>query len=268
VILAATFSALSLLAPAKPATLVAAGDIASCRSTGDSATAALVATIPGTVAVLGDAVYERGTATEFARCYGPTWGRFRARTKPALGNHEYYTAGAAGALSYWRIPRRGYYSYELGAWHVVVLNSNCAPAGGCGRGSPQQRWLEADLAAHPTRCTLAYWHHPRWSSGFHGSDVTMNDLWNTLARAGADVVLAGHDHDYERFAPIAGIRSFVVGTGGRSHYPILARLAGSEIVDWRTFGVLRLTLRAESFDWRFVPVAGATFTDAGSARCR
>jgi hypothetical protein len=266
-ILAAVTTALSLLAPSPaPATLVAAGDIASCRSSGDERTAALVARTPGTVAVLGDIVYERGTAAEFRDCY--SWRRFRSRTRAALGNHEYGSADARPAKAYFGLPQRGYYSYDLGVWHVVVLNSNCGPAGGCGAGSPQQRWLAADLARNPSRCTLGYWHHPRFSSGLHGSDETMTALWSTLARAGADVVLAGHDHHYERFAPVNGIRSFVVGTGGRSHYPVLWRVRGSEVVDDTTFGVLRLTLRADSYDWRFLPVAGSSFADSGTGRCR
>jgi len=264
-LIATVATALSLLAPAAP-TLVAAGDIASCGSSGDEATAALVARIPGTVAVLGDAVYERGTAAEFAACY--SWRRFRTRTRAALGNHEYGTGKADAAIAYFRLPRRGYYSYELGSWHVVVINSNCRPAGGCAAGSPQQRWLVDDLAAHPGRCTVAYMHHPRFSSGLHGSDETIAPLWRTLAAGGADVVLAGHDHHYERFAPIDGIRSFVVGTGGRSHYPVLNRLPASAAVDDRTYGILRLTLRPGAYDWRFVPVAGSTFGDAGSGRCR
>jgi acid phosphatase type 7 len=264
-ILAATVAtALSLLAP--PPTLVAAGDIASCSSGGDEETAAIVARTPGTVAVLGDAVYERGSTAEFRDCY--SWRRFRSRTRAALGNHEYGSAGAAPAKAYFRLPPRGYYSYELGAWHVVVLNSNCGPAGGCGTGSPQQRWLADDLAKSTARCTLAYSHHPRFSSGLHGSDRTMTPLWSTLARAGTDVVLAGHDHHYERFAPIDGIRSFVVGTGGRSNYPVLWRLRGSVVVNDGVFGVLRLTLRPEAYDWQFLPVPGSSFRDRGSARCR
>lgn len=262
-LLAGAFSALVLVASA-PQTLVAAGDIASCRSSHDEATAALVARTPGTVAILGDAVYERGTATEFRDCY--SWRRFRARTRAALGNHEYGTGNAAAAIAYFGLPRRGYYSYALGAWHVVVLNSNCRPAGGCGQRSPQQRWLAADLAAHRDRCTVAYMHHPRFSSGLHGSDETVAPLWRTLAAAGADVVLAGHDHHYERFAPIDGIRSFVVGTGGRSHYPVLRRLPRSAAVDDRTYGVLRLTLRPAAYDWRFLAVGGRA-VDVGSARC-
>lgn len=265
-IVATVATALSLLAPAPAHTLVAAGDIASCGSNGDEATARLVERIPGTVAVLGDIVYERGTAAEFRDCY--SWRRVRGRTRAALGNHEYLTDSAAPARAYFRLPARGYYSYRLGSWLVVVLNSNCRPAGGCELGSPQQRWLEDLLAAQPARCTLAYFHHPRWSSGLHGSDRTMAGLWQTLARGRADVVLAGHDHHYERFAPISGIRSFVVGTGGRSLYPVLRRLPGSQVVNAHAYGVLRLTLREDAYDWRFVPVAGSTFTDAGTGRCR
>ena len=244
---------------------MAAGDIASCRSTGDEATATLVARTPGTVAVLGDAVYEQGTSADFARCY--SWRRFRARTRAALGNHEYGTGSARAGIAYFGIPGRGYYSYELGAWHVVVLNTNCRPAGGCGSSSPQNDWLRRDLASQAGSCTLAYGHHPRWSSGLHGSDETIAPLWRTLAAGGVDVVLAGHDHHYERFAPIDGVRSFVVGTGGRSHNPLLRPLARSVALNTRTFGVLRLTLRPDGYDWRFLPVAGSSYSDAGSARC-
>ncbi|NUT55774.1 MAG: alkaline phosphatase [Thermoleophilia bacterium] len=256
--------ALSLHAP--PPTIVAAGDIASCRSTGDEQTAAIVARTPGTVAVLGDAVYERGTAAEYRDCY--SWRRFRARTRAAIGNHEYGTPGARPTKAYFKLPDRGWYSYELGDWHVVVLNSNCGPAGGCEAGSPQQRWLASDLASSTAACTLAYWHHARFSSGLHGSDPTLAALWRTLADAGADVVLAGHDHHYERFAPIDGIRSFVVGTGGRSHYPVLRRLPRSAVANWTTYGVLELTLRPRAYEWRFLPVAGSGFRDRGSAPCR
>jgi acid phosphatase type 7 len=256
------------LAVAPPPTLVAAGDIGSCSSRHDEATAALVSRLPGTVAVLGDAVYERGTAAEFRDCY--SWARFRSRTRAALGNHEYGTGRADAAIAYFGLPRAGYYSYELGGWHVIVLNSNCGPAGGCGDGSPQQRWLTAELAASSARCALAYMHHPRFSSGLHGSDVTIAPLWRTLARGGVDVVLAGHDHHYERLAPFGGIRSFVVGTGGRSLYPVVRRLSRprSVLVNARTYGVLALTLHPARYDWRFVPVRGSSFSDAGSGSCR
>ena len=263
-IVAVLFSALALLAPPKPTILLAAGDVASCRSSNDEATARLLARTPGTIALLGDAVYERGTAAEFRDCF--SWRRFLPRMRAALGNHEYGTGDAATAIATFGLPQSGYYSYELGAWHVVVLNSNCGPAGGCETGSPQQRWLAADLAEHPTRCTLAYWHHARFSSGLHGSDRTMAPLWATLARGGADVVLAAHDHHYERFAPIDGIRSFVVGTGGRSHYPVFRRLRTSAVANDESYGVLRLTLRPAAYDWRFLSV-GSSFADSGSAAC-
>jgi hypothetical protein len=258
----------SRAAGSEPRVILAAGDVASCDSSGDEATAAILARERGTIAVLGDAVYDHGTADEFRRCYAGSWGRFRNRTRAALGNHEYGTGNAAAAIAYFRLPSTGWYAYPLGAWRVVVLNSNCGRVGGCSVGSPQWRWLQAELAGHRARCTLAYWHHPRWSSGLHGSDGTMSDLWRLLARAGVDVVLAGHDHHYERFAPIDGVRSFVVGTGGRSHYPVFFRLPASRAVDWTTYGVLRLTLRPTGYDWRFLPAAGRTYADAGSGTCR
>jgi hypothetical protein len=217
VILAAAFAAAALAAPGT--NLVAAGDVASCRSRGDEATAALVARLPGTVAVLGDSVYEVGSDEEYRRCYAPSWGRFKGRTRPAVGNHEYGTPGAAGYFRYFGAAAgpsgRGYYAYRLGSWQVVVLNTNCAAAGGCGAGSPQERWLRAELARSRGRCVLAYGHHPRLSSGFHGPDTSIDRLWRALAAGGAELYLAGHDHHYERFAPVRGVRQFVVGTGGR-----------------------------------------------------
>jgi hypothetical protein len=257
-------------APAAPSarTLLAVGDIASCASNGDEQTAALVSRIPGTIAVLGDIAYENGSEADFANCFGPSWGKLVPRVKAALGNHEYNTSGAAPAIRLFGLPPNGWYSYSLGAWHVVVLNSNCSEVRGCGRNSPQARWLEADLAAHPARCTLAYWHHPRFSSGLHGSDVAYAPFWDILARAKADLVLQGHDHDYERFAPLKGIRSFVVGTGGKSHYPTLLPRPGSMVRNSTTFGVLRLTLRPTGYDWRFLPAGKGTFTDAGTGQCR
>jgi acid phosphatase type 7 len=249
-------------------TLLAVGDVASCSSSGDEATAAIVRRERGVVALLGDIVYERGTPDEFARCYHPSWGAFQHRTRPALGNHEYGSDGAAPARAYFRLSANAWYAYSLGAWQVLVLNSNCEEVGGCERGSAQWRWARAELRRHSGRCTLAYWHHPRWSSGLHGSAESMADIWQLLADRKADVVLAGHDHHYERFAPIDGIRSFVVGTGGRSHYPPIRRIAGSERLNWTTFGVLRLTLQPNRYDWRFIAVAGRRFTDAGSGRCR
>jgi hypothetical protein len=260
--------------------LVGAGDIATCRGIGDSATAALVRAIPGTVFTAGDNAYESGTAAEYSTCYGPTWGAFRARTRPAPGNHEYNTAGASGYFAFFGAragdPRRGYYAYDLGTWRVYVLNSNCAPVGGCGVGSPQERWLHADLARNPQRCTLAYWHHPLFSSGLHGNQASVRAFWDDLQAAGAELVINGHDHDYERFAPQTpagvasptGIREFVVGTGGRSRYPFLAARPNSAVRDASAYGVLKLTLHATGYDWRFVPEAGRSFTDSGSGTCR
>ena len=218
--------------------------------------------------MLGDIAYENGSESDFANCFGPSWGKLVPRIKAALGNHEYNTSGAVPAIRLFGLPPNGWYSYALGSWHVIVLNSNCGEVGGCGRDSPQARWLEADLAAHPARCTLAYWHHPRFSSGLHGSDVTYAPFWDILARAKADLVLQGHDHDYERFGPLKGIRSFVVGTGGKSHTPTLFPRRGSVVRNSTTFGVLRLTLRPSGYDWKFLPAGGGKFTDAGTARCR
>lgn len=269
-------------APAPPdPVVVAAGDIASCSSSGDEATAALVAARPQAVVVtLGDNVYDRGRPGEFADCYAPSWGASRERTRPAPGNHDYATAGAAGYFGYFGDaagdPATGYYSFEVGTWHVVALNSNCTVVS-CAAGHAQEQWLRADLARSPSRCTLAYWHHPRFSSGrAHGSSTAVAPLWQALYDAGADVVLSGHEHHYERLGPLdpsgrldpeRGIRSFVVGTGGRSHYRFGAPVVGSEVRDEATFGVLELTLSDGRFAWTFVPVAGASFTDSGSAGC-
>jgi acid phosphatase type 7 len=264
-----------------PQTLVAAGDIADCLSNGDEQTAALVNNIPGTVAALGDLAYEDGTAQEFAQCYEPTWGRFKARTRPAAGNHEYHTPGATGYFGYWGAvagaPTQGWYSYDLGAWHVVVLNSNCTFVGGCHAGSPQETWLRADLAANAAkRCTLGYWHHPRFSSGSVGGSSSVGPLFQALYDANAEALLVGHAHNYQRWVPQnpagarddrRGVRQFVVGTGGRVQHPVRPQLPNQEAVNDDTFGVLRLTLRGSAFDWQFVPVAGRTFTDSGSQSC-
>lgn len=260
--------------------LLAAGDIASCDSAGDEATAVLLEGGSATVATLGDNVYDRGTDREYDECYDPSWGRAKSRTKPSAGNHEYATEGADGYYDYFGDaagdPDEGYYSYDLGAWHVVVLNSNCSEAGGCGEGSPQEEWLRADLAAHRTTCTLAYWHHPRYSSGKHGNHDRMQRIWETLYGAGADVVLSGHDHSYERFAPqddsgradpARGIRQFVVGTGGKNHYDFQTTKPNSEVRESGTFGVLKLQLHAEGYDWEFLSVAGKTFNDSGTGAC-
>ncbi len=259
-----------------PAVLVGAGDIAVCGSDADEATALLLDTIPGTAFTTGDNAYEDGTAQEFTDCYHPTWGRHRSRTRPSPGNHDYHTAGASGYYDYFGAsagdPAQGYYSYDLGAWHIVALNSNIDLSAN----SPQLQWLAADLAAHPATCTAAYWHHPRFSSGMHNDDTGMQDLWQVLYDAGVDLVLNGHDHDYERFAPQTptgaldtqrGIREFVVGTGGRSLRNFATVAANSEVRNSDTHGVLKLSLYASRYEWEFVPVAGQTFRDSGSTNC-
>jgi acid phosphatase type 7 len=262
-------------------TLLAAGDIASCTSDGDEQTAALLDSLPGTVLTLGDTVYDDGSADEFERCYLPSWGRFRHRTYPAPGNHDYQTFEAMGYYGFFGPragqPGKGWYSFDRGRWHLIALNSNCDEVGGCQPGSEQERWLRGDLAAHPARCTLAFWHHPRFSSGTtHGSDRAVGGLWLALYEAGADVVLVGHEHNYERFAPLdplggvdpaRGVREFVVGTGGKSHYPFGSPLPGSEARNSDSFGVLQLQLRRTGYSWRFLPAQGGSFQDSGSASC-
>ena len=260
--------------------VLAAGDIASCSSTGDEATGELVAGEPGSVLVLGDLAYESGTADEFANCYDPSWGSFKDRTYPVPGNHEYNSDGARGYYEYFGEaagdPATGYYSFNLGAWHIVALNSNCSRIDGCEAGSAQEQWLRADLAAHPNSCVLAYWHHPLYSSGSHGSDPRMRDMWAALYEYGAEIVLSGHDHLYERFAPQdslgrlemeQGIREFVVGTGGKNLYTPGVRQPNSEVIDNNTFGVLQLVLSPGGYEWVFLPAGGGTFTDSGSGSC-
>lgn len=267
---------------APPAILVGAGDIASCSSSGDEATAALVAAIPGTVFTLGDNVYDNGTITEYTNCYGPSWGQsqIKSRTKPVAGNHEYNTANATGYYAYFGAaagdPTKGYYAYDHGTWRVYVLNSNCAAIGGCGAGSAQELWLRGDLAANPRACAVAMWHHPRFSSGSHGSSTTTQALWQALYDYNAELVLVGHDHHYERFGPqtatgvadaARGIVEMVVGTGGRSHYATGTIRANSLVRNSDTYGVLRLALGAGTWSFNFVPEAGKSFTDSGSGTC-
>ena len=259
---------------APPEVFVGAGDIAQCTTGGQhEETARLLDSIPGTVFALGDNAYQSGTLQEYNECYGRFWGRHRSRTRPVPGNHEYETPGAAGYFDYFggnAGPRGlGYYSFDLGSWHVVALNSNIP----VGTTSAQGSWLRADLAANPSRCTLAYWHHPMYSSGRHGNYERMGDLWRILSDAGAELVLSGHDHTYERFAPqdaggfaddAHGIRQFVVGTGGASLYPFSMIRPNSE-ARLSALGVLKLTLRTGGYDWEFVTVSGPG--DFGSGAC-
>jgi hypothetical protein len=270
--------------PVDEAVLVAAGDVARCDDlTMARATTKLLDEIPGLIAVLGDLAYPHGTPREFDECYAPTWGKHRARTRPAIGNHDYETEGAAGYFGFWGMsagdPAQGYYSYQLGKWHVIALNSNCYEVGGCHAGSPQEKWLRENLEAHTADCTLAYWHHPLFSSGIrpaHAQRLELRPLWQALHEAGADVALAGHEHNYERFAPQDamgksdpehGIRSFVVGTGGTTLTPFTDPQPNSEVRDWKTHGVLKLTLRPKEYSWEFVPVPGGAFKDSGTAAC-
>jgi hypothetical protein len=255
------------------AILLAVGDIGYCGAANDDHVGQLAATLPGTIALLGDIAYDDGSASDFANCFDPTWGPLRDRLRPDPGNHEYETTGASGYFDYFGVAAgqrgQGWYSYDLGAWHLIALNSECgAIEGGCDKGSAELAWLWDDLAAHPTQCTLAYWHHPRYSSGPHGDNAMTEKLWRALSRAGADLVLEGHDHDYERIGPVDGIRSFVVGTGGRSLY-VWPGSPGphTEVRNNDTYGLLELTLRPTGFSWRFVPAAGGSFRDSGSAAC-
>jgi alkaline phosphatase len=259
--------------------LLAAGDIADCSLNGARLTAALIDSRPGTVAAIGDTAYPTGSVSDFSNCYQPTWGRFKGRTRPALGNHEYLTAGASAYFAYFghkAAPPGGYYSYRLGSWHIVVINSNCDQIGGCGPGSKQLRWLQADLAQHKARCSLAYWHSPRFSSGPHGSDETMQPIWAALAKAGADIVLNGHDHLYQRFAPLEasghinperGMREFVVGTGGGPFYHAVTKIPSSRKIVTSRWGVLRLKLGTNRYYWRFLSTPNGRVLDAGSSAC-
>ena len=266
------------------AELLAAGDIAECDHGGDEATARILAEHRrATIAALGDLAYQHGSHEDFERCFGPSWGRFRDRIRPATGNHDHATRRAAGYARYFgkrAAAGDGFrYSYDVGQWHVVVLDSDCWRVGGCGPADPQARWLRADLRRHARRCTLAYWHRPPFSSGRYGDPedtARVRPLWRTAVEAGVDVVLTGHEHSYERFAPMdaegtadpRGTRLFIVGTGGgnlrRYRRP---RLQTTQVRNDDTWGVLRLTLRATGYAWRFLPVRGARFADAGSGRC-
>lgn len=268
------------------AVLVGAGDIAVCNGIADSATAALVAATAGSVFTLGDNAYPDGTAVDFANCYGPTWGAFKDRTRPVAGNHDYVTPGAAAYFAYFGAaagaPGQGWYSYDVGTdWHVVVLNSNCAFVGGCEEGSPQVQWLQADLAASKRACTVAMWHHPRFSSTYPGgipptSIPSTRAFWKALYDDGTEVVLNAHEHVYERFAaqdasgtadPTKGIRQFTVGTGGEELSAFHKIAANSQARSSASFGVLRLTLGRGTYAWNFLPVAGSTYTDSGTGSC-
>lgn len=252
-------------------TLVGAGDISTCKDDNDELTAQLLDNIPGTVFTVGDNAYDDGEYRQFTECFDPTWGRFKDRMYPIPGNHDYDTTDATGYFQYFNnIP--SYYAYDLGSWRIYALNSEINVT----EDGPQVKWLQSDLATHTNKCVLAYWHEPRWSSGStHGNSLSKQTLWKTLYEAGAELVLNGHEHIYERFMPMnsegqgdpLGLREIIIGTGGAVHYPLGTPLSTSEVRNNNTYGVLKLTLHSNSYDWEFIPVAGSTFTDSGSTEC-
>jgi len=278
-----------------PPVLLLAGDIGDCQRSDDEATADLVSTLTGIVVPLGDNAYLNGTPDDYTNCYAPTWGRFKSRSRPVAGNHDYNCqpgqnlpgcdTPAAGYFGYFGAaagdPTKGYYSYELGSWFVIVLNSGTDRPVLMEAGSEQEQWLRAELASHSQQCVLALLHHPRFSTTLNRSPIVphLAALWNALYEYGADLVVNGHDHNYQRYAPqrpdgtadaTYGIRQFTVGTGGgETLYAFGPIPAGSnlEVRDNQTNGVLKLTLKSGGYDWRFMPVAGKTFTDSGSGTC-
>jgi calcineurin-like phosphoesterase family protein len=262
---------------------MAAGDIQPAGSALSPTANLLMASLPDAVLTLGDNQYEAGALDAYNTWYSQTWGRpeLKARTYPVPGNHErgsdvnanycaYFQGGANGAAAIDPCPGgRAYYSYDLGVWHMLALDSS-----GGTIDAAQLQWVTSDLAAHPAKCTLAYWHHARYSGGLHGSH-TLGNVWARLMSAGVDVALVGHDHNYQRFGlmnnagavdPVNGIREFVVGTGGRSHYAVRA-IPGQEAANADTFGVLWMTLRDRGYEWSFVPETGKLFTDSGTDLC-
>jgi len=254
--------------------LVGAGDIGVCGSPGTEATAAMLDRMEGTVFTAGDNAYFQGSAADYRNCYDPTWGRHKDRTRPAPGNHEYATGGAEPYFAYFGPsagpPGLGYYSFEVGPWHIVSLNSNVSAQ----QGSPQYQWLAGDLSSRNARCIAAIWHHPLFSSSQNGPSPIMRDVWRLLQQSGGDVVISGHEHAYERFAlldstgrPAAdGMRSFIAGTGGAELYNFVTVSPGSE-ARIRSWGLLKLTLNAEGYGWEFHSVDGPV-RDSGTGSCR
>jgi hypothetical protein len=273
----------TLTATPTPVVLIGAGDIADCPSENDKITAAMLEQFPGaTIFTAGDNSDSLDPDYAYKNCFGPTWGRFKDRIHPAMGNHDYdendspeeyfeYFGKAAGA------PGKGWYSYDLGGWHIVVLNSECEDVGGCEAGSPQEKWLKADLAAHPTQCSMAVWHIPRYSAHYAEGLPFVEDFWEDLYKAGAELVVNGHYHYYERYAPMdpegkldeaKGIREFIVGTGGAKLETRGRSCNGNcQVFDQITHGLIKLTLHPDSYDWEFLPEPGKTLADSGSGKC-
>jgi 3',5'-cyclic AMP phosphodiesterase CpdA len=262
--------------PVTEPVLVGAGDIAICPGGRQEETALLLDRIGGTVFTTGDNVYNGPTMDHYENCYGPSWGRHWSRTRPSPGNHDQEPPGPGPYFAYFGslagASARGFYSYDVAGWHAISLDSQAAMS----PGSAQYQWLEADLTASSARCTVAYWHRPLFSSGArNGSTPAVRDLWRLLYARGVDVVLSGHEHVYERFAPqdpdgradaTRGIRQFTVGTGGSELYPFNAPLPNSE-ARASVHGVLKLSLTTTGYSWEFIPVAGQAFSDAGSGTC-
>lgn len=260
--------------------ILAAGDIADCNSKDAEATgtARLLDSLPGTILALGDTAYPDGTKKDFDNCYGTTWGRHKYRTRPAVGNHEYHTKDAVPYFDYFGKAAgekgKGYYSFRLGEWKVIAINSELCDLGQCLNDSPQVKWLKNELSSNE-KCTLAYMHHPRFGSGSNGSNVLMQPIWQVLYDAGVDVVLAGHDHDYERFAPQdsqgnadteKGIRQFIVGTGGGKLGDFSKIVQNSEVQNSLAHGVLKITLGSGEYEWQFISLNN-NFTDKGRGSC-
>jgi hypothetical protein len=269
------FGELERSASSPAAVLVGAGDIARCGLPGAEQTAKLLDGISGTVFIAGDNAYMDGSASDYRNCYHPTWGRHRHRTRPVPGNHEYQTPNAAGYFDYFGASAGpaglGYYSYTLGSWLVLAVNSEVP----LGVGSAQLQWVSDQLATNSHRCTLVYWHRPLFSSGRNGPNPDMLQLWRVLYSMDVDIVLNGHDHLYERFAPqtpegrldpVKGIRQFTVGTGGAPLYELSGTAANSEVIA-SVWGVAAFTLQNDRYSWAFTPVEGESFRDSGTGMC-
>jgi len=262
--------------------LVGAGDISNCGNPGAGITASLLDQFPAAaIFTAGDNSNVIGTPNEFKLCFGTTWGRYKDRIHPAVGEHEYYMKGASGYFDYFGAaagePGKGWYSYDLGGWHIVVLNSECSKVGGCEAGSAQEKWLKADLTAHHTLCSMAVWHVPFYSAALAQGLPFLQDIWKDLYAAGVELVVNAHHNDYERFAPMdpqgkadetRGIREFIVGTGGAPLEKGEHICSGNcQVINHTTLGVLKLTLRPDGYDWQFVPQPGKILDESGSGVC-